>query len=266
MDSVFGRRISGLILVPVLALVGAAVVRAEDPVVPVHREPHHRQVFQSGSTRILDLQIPPGDMSWFHRHDWPVLYVTLGVSRTRNQNLGEDWGAVGAARGGNSSNPNSAAPSSRPPTPPPGPLAIARVSSTTSYAERPVTHRIQNIGDGLFRAIVVINETGGDDGMSEQAAGFGGRPELTNRWFRAYRFALAPGESTPSHRHETPVVIVQSSDGRGVGVGPMTFEFNERGQWAFFDARVAHEIRNTGDERVELVEVEVRQPTRRAGR
>ena len=90
------------------AWVGAAAVRADDPpkdpprdpIVPVYHEPHHRQVFQYGPTRILDLQIPPGDKSWFHSHESPVLYVTLGTSRTRTQNLGEEWGGGGAARGG----------------------------------------------------------------------------------------------------------------------------------------------------------------------
>jgi hypothetical protein len=69
---------------------------AESPVVPVHEEPHHRQVFQYGTTRILDLQVPPGDISWFHSHDWPVLYMTLGTSRIRTQNLGADWSGGGA--------------------------------------------------------------------------------------------------------------------------------------------------------------------------
>ena len=52
---------------------------------PVHEEPHHREVFQHGTTRILDLRVPPGDLSWFHSHDWPVLYMTLGTSRVRTQ-------------------------------------------------------------------------------------------------------------------------------------------------------------------------------------
>jgi hypothetical protein len=33
-------------------------------------------VFQRGPLRILDLQLPPGDVSWFHTHEWPVYYLT----------------------------------------------------------------------------------------------------------------------------------------------------------------------------------------------
>lgn len=231
--------------------------RGEEPVVPVYHEPHHRQVFQYGPTRILDLQIPPGDMSWFHSHDSPVLYVTLGTSRVRTQLLGQEWGAGRAGRGGGAAGEAPAPPARGASASPTGGV---RVSSTTSYAAEPVTHRLQNIGDGLFRAIVVINETQGDDVATVEAAGFSGTPELTNRWFRAYRFALAPGESTPTHRHKAPVAIVQASDGRGLGTGAMKFEFNEPGQWAFFDAGDVHTLRNTGADRVELVEVELRRP------
>ena len=122
----------------------------------------------------------------------------------------------------------------------------------------PVTHRLENIGDRLFRAMVVVNETAGDETTTEQAAGFDGKPELTNGWFRAYRLTLAAGQKTPTHRHLAPVVIFQATNGKGFGNGPMKFEFNEPGQWAFFDAATEHEIGNSGSGPLELIEVEVR--------
>src|SRR5688572_32524584 len=60
----------------------APAARPEGPIVPVHHEPHHRQVFQHGPMRILDLQLPPGDISWFHTHEWPVYYLTTSDSQT----------------------------------------------------------------------------------------------------------------------------------------------------------------------------------------
>src|SRR6185295_19474464 len=73
--------------------------QGQSPIMPVHQEPHHRQVFQSGPMRIIDLQIPPGDVSWFHTHEWPIFYLTVADSQTRTQILGEEWGA-GRGRGG----------------------------------------------------------------------------------------------------------------------------------------------------------------------
>jgi len=233
----------------------------QNPVVPVYHEPHHRQVFQSGPTRILDLQIPPGDISWFHTHESPVLYVTLGTSQTRIQNLGEDWGGrgrgtPGRGAGGPQRGTGSAAAATSAPALPPAP----RATSTISYAQQPITHRLQNIGDGLFRAMVVINETPGDETITESAAGFDAAPELTNRWFRAYRITLAPGQKSDSHLHRAPVAVIQATAGRARGAGAVKWEFNEPGQWAFFDAGDRHDFRNVGDGRVELIEVELRQP------
>lgn len=240
------------------ALVFAQDSRPEGPIVPVYDEPHHRQVFQFGPTRILDLQIPPGDISWFHSHESPVLYVTLGTSQTRMQNLGENWSGGGAGRRGG----GPGAGRGRGGAPAPAARQAPRATSTTSYAERPVTHRLENIGDGLFRAMVVINETSGDEATSVEAAGFSAEPELTNPWFRAYRVALGPGESSSPHVHRAPVAVIQATDGTALAESAMNWEFNEPGQWAFFDTGVRHVIRNTGDGPLDLIEVEVRGPGR----
>jgi quercetin dioxygenase-like cupin family protein len=183
--------------------------------------------------------------------------VTLSSSQSKTQIFGEEWGARGAGGRGAGRGAEDALPVASPGVPP----RLPRISSTTSYAERPVTHRLQNIGERMFRAIGVLNETAGDETTSEQAAGFEAKPELSNRWFRAYRTELGPGESTPQHRHKATVVVIQTSDGHGSATGPMKFELNEPGQWAFFDSGVNHVIKNTGNARLEFVEVEVRQPT-----
>src|SRR5688572_26713639 len=278
----------GCVLLSVVVVAGQdgapKPTEATGPIVPVHHEPHHRQVFQYEPMRILDLQLPPGDMSWFHTHEWPVFYLTTSDSQTVSQNLGEEWGARGrgAARGGagrgdvGRGGPNpAAAPAAGAPA---GPDAVAtpaargtaappaagrgfrpRLMYDLSYAERAVTHRIRNDGTGLFRSMVVVNETaGGDQTVTEEAAGFTGKPLTSNRWFRTYRIALAPGEKTPAHQHKAPVVILQDTTGKGLGSGAVKFEFNEPGQWAFFDIGDRHEVANTGSERLELIEVELR--------
>jgi quercetin dioxygenase-like cupin family protein len=253
-----------VLLASALSLASAAALAQSDaapraradiqsPVVPVHEEPHHRQVFQYGPTRILDLQVPPGDISWFHSHEWPVLYMTLGTSAVRTQNLGSDWSGGGGARAANAQ-----AGGAPRPAPPPSERRTPRATSTTSYLERPVTHRIENVGEGLFAAMVVVNETAGDDTTSVAEAGFDGEPELTNPWFRSYRITLGAGETTDPHEHTTPVVIFQAIAGKALADGPMKFELNRPGQWAFYDTGVAHGIENLGDASIEVLEIEVR--------
>src|SRR5688572_11128884 len=157
--------------------------QGQTPMMPVHQEPHHRQVFQYGPMRIIDLQIPPGDMSWFHTHEWPVFYLTVADSQTRTQIFGEEWGARGRGAGGVGAAGRGAPAVGAPPA---GqaraggpPRFRPRLMSDVSYADRAVTHRIHNNGSGLYRAIGVINETpGGDDTVTEDAAGFTGKAEM----------------------------------------------------------------------------------------
>src|SRR6202040_4244500 len=81
------------------ATIVAALPKGEQ-VVPVYHEPHHRQLFAYGTTRILEGQVPPGETSWYHVHAEPILYLTLSASTQRTQNLGEDWSGGGGGGGG----------------------------------------------------------------------------------------------------------------------------------------------------------------------
>ena len=257
-------RRAGLAAVVVGLIVAAGGLRAQetprlpdppgqDRVVPVYEEPRHRQVFRSGTTRILELLVLPGDTSLFHSHEDPVAYINLSGSTMRTQELGKDWsqGGRGARPGGAGAAPAAAASVSAAPA--------IRVTSTTSYAQTPVTHRISNTGTGIVHALVVVNQTKGTDAVTPHDAGFEGTPELTNNWFRSYRFALPPGQSG-THTHKTPAFLVKTSEGTAVTQGARLRALNDVGDWAFFDAGVAHEMRNTSTSTVEFVEIEVRQP------
>jgi quercetin dioxygenase-like cupin family protein len=230
-----------------------------EQIVPVYHEPHHRMLFANGTTKILEGQVPPGDTSWYHVHAEPILYITLSASQQRTQVLGQEWSGGGGGRGAAPAGAGRGGTPAGTAGPPPG----IRATSTTTYYEQPVTHRITNAGDRLFRFMVVTNASPGDESAASAAdTGFTATPELTNRWFRAYRIKLAPGQSTDAHRHSTESVIVQVSDGQAKAVGPMTWELGEQGRWAWFDSGTVHEIRNLGAVPFEALEVEVRGPRR----
>lgn len=227
----------------------------QDRIVPVYEEPRHRQIFKSGTTRILELIVLPGDTSLFHSHEDPIAYINLSGSTLRTQELGKEWSQGGGRGGARAAGAGAPAPAPVPAAPAPA----VRVTSTTSYAQTPATHRIANTGTGIVHALVVVNQTKGTDATTPKDAGFEGTPELTNNWFRAYRFSLPPGQSG-THTHKTPVFLVQTSEGTAVAQGARLRALNDVGDWAFFDAGVAHEMRNTSTVTVEFVEVEVRQP------
>lgn len=215
----------------------------DGPVVPVHQEPRHHLVFETPGTRILDVQVPPGDTTLFHTHTDPILYVTMSASRTRSQTLGGDW------TGGDASQPPPAAGG-----PPPRP-ALGRLMSTTSYAKQPLTHRVNNVGSTLFRLIGITNESRGDSSASP-GAGFDTAPELSNPWFRGYRHAL--GVAAAEHRHDNPVAVVLVS-GRAAATGRAQKTLDVPGAYAWIDAGTPHRLQAIGGD-AEVVEVEVRRP------
>ena len=195
--------------------------------VPVHEEPRHQLVFEDDVALILDVQIPAGDTTLYHTHADPIFYVSIGTSRTRSQVMGRDWIGPGRGPGG----------------------SPRRVFSNIRYADRPVTHRVNNVGDGLFRLIAVINRGHRPAADSTgHAVGPGAvlpskfEVEIDNHWFRSFRVVLEPGVSTTLHRHAQPVLTVQVADGN----------------WVFQEAGAEHTLDNPGDAPLELVEIEIR--------
>ena len=193
----------------------------------MHEEPRHHLVFEHDAAFVLDVQIPPGDTTLYHIHADPIFYVSIGTSQTRSQAMDRGW--VGPGTG---------------PVRSPG-----WVSSNIRYADRPVTHRVNNVGDGLFRLIAVINRGHGPQADSAVRAGEasvvlppGLEAEIDNNWFRSFRIVLDPGASSGPHLHNRPVVAVRVDDG----------------SWTFHEAGAEHVLDNPGEAPVELVEIEIR--------
>ena len=211
--------------------------RQDDKVVPVHQEPRHRLVFDNPVTKILDIQIPPGATTLFHTHSDPILYVPMSSSQTRSQTLGRDWSGGGAAPG--------------------APAAPRRqVNSVTSYAKQPLTHRVNNVGQSLFRLIGVINSSGGDASMTP-SADFSATPEVENPWFRAYRQTLT-AEPGGEHRHANPVALVVV-EGQVTSPGLSIVPLPPQGGYVFLEANKPHTLRASGGT-AEIVEIEIRRP------
>jgi len=221
--------------------------RQDEKMVPVHLEPRHQLVFDSPATRILDVKIPPGDTTLFHTHSDPILYVTMSTSQTRNQNVGAEWSGTAPAA--------VAAPVGQPrvvPSNPPG-----RIMSTTSYGDKPQTHRVNNIGSSLFRLIGITNASAGDVNPTP-SADFSAKPEVDNRWFRGYRWSLS-AEPTAEHRHANPVAIVAVTGGAVATVGANKTTLAQPGAFVFVESNQPHQLEGAGAD-AQVVEIEVRRP------
>ena len=132
-----------------------------EPTVPVHEEPRHRLVYESPGLRILDVRIPPGDVTLFHSHDNPTLYVTVQDAIVASQRPGEAWEHRSQPR------------------------VLGEVTDRCDYFTDPLVHRVRNDGTDLFHLIAVVNTDAGEQGLVTIPDA-----ELANRWFVVRRLSL----------------------------------------------------------------------------
>jgi len=53
----------------------------------VRKEPRHHDVVDNQWVRILDVRLPPGDTTFYHKHSTPSVFLVLGNTKTGSQTL-----------------------------------------------------------------------------------------------------------------------------------------------------------------------------------
>lgn len=205
--------------------------------VPVEQAPYHVPVFGNDYVRVLNVVIPPGRTSGFHRHTLD----TVGVQIT-------DTARTAQLPGG---------PVTVSPTREPGTVQFAL------YGREPNLHAVSVTGDGVFHNIVVellqATTYGLNPGSREAAAGYD--VVLDNERVRAWRLALAPGEQAPPITQAAPglrIVVrggelverVQGRPDRGMAL--------RAGEFYWQDGGITRSVENIGTTWIELVEVELK--------
>lgn len=196
---------------------------AGEKIVHLLDEPRHRTVHKQDGLYLLDVQVNPGDTSFAHVHDQPILLTFI------SSGAGPRDGTV---------------------------------SVNTDYASTAVTHKVANEGPGLMRIIAFVNDGLAKSGSNQdRPSGMSGDPDIENAWFRSYRMELAPGEQTAIQTHSNPSVIVQGTEGlvhitREDGV---VAELDAPGDWAWRNANSSYIVRNMGRTNVAVAINEGRQ-------
>jgi hypothetical protein len=216
----------------VLAAAPCAAAFAQDEAVPAHEEPRHVPKLVNEWVRIVDVAIPEGDQTLFHRHSIDYPYVLVTSVTLYNQVQGQEPKDVNMEAGF---------------------VGYYDVGAKGAY-----THRFINRGPGAFRAIG-IELMKPSDGKEKPALPplAGADIVLDNNRVGAYRIRLAPGASLGPIRIPGPSVRVAMGLGRVVdriqGAAPATTEL-EPALFHFRDATVTTTITNEGTRPVELVE------------
>ena len=197
--------------------------------VPVYEEPRHRRVLDNDAVMILDVNLPPGYVSLYHRHELDVLYVTVSGTRVWAQPLGGERRDADV------------------------PTGDLRFSSDNH--ELPHIHRVGNAGTAPFHIIGVGFKRPGaaDTGLlSGDMAGMEKVAEKNN--VSVYRIRLEPGERSGEHRHDSTFVRVMRTGGRlRESDGPI--ESLDAGAFRWETGETRHSYENAGTDAIEIVEV-----------
>lgn len=221
-------------LICALAVFIAPFVAAQNTVepaaVPVEEEPHHHVLLQNDWIVVMRVSIPEGERTLYHTHRPDRGAVELSKCFITQQKMN---GLEG----------------------PPQPSEPGEISLTT--ADAPVTHRVHNIGPGLFEVIDIEflqrPQEPSKAAVSDVSA--------ENPSARAYRWKLAPGATSPMHTHERPYVIaavtgfplkMTAPDGQA-----STHEV-KAGDFHWVDTKVTHSLSNAGSTEAEIVEIELK--------
>jgi hypothetical protein len=217
-----------------IAFVDGAAAQA---VVPVEQAPYHVPVFTNDYVTVLNVFIPPGRTSGFHRHSLDTLGVLIADTARTGQPLG---GAVTAT------------------------ALRARGSVNFSfYSREENVHAVTVTGDGPFHNVVVEllqpAVAGFTPGAREGSAGY--EQVLDNERVRVWRLVLEPGEKVPAVTQSAPGIRVVVEGGEiveRVPGRPDRAMAPRSGEFFWQDAGVTRALQNAGTTRVELVEIELK--------
>jgi hypothetical protein len=212
--------------------------------VPLDKDPKYRVMFEHSQFRILDVNIPAGETSHEHRHDWDIASISMSSGTAVRRLTAAGPPAAEAPR----------------------PIGHAAL---VAYTGKPATHRVENSGKSPYRLFAVENLR--KNGWTTTPAVSARATTMTeeSRAFRAYDIRLARETSQTSHRHAvTTVAVLVSgavmSDGpdkqakeyapAAVGLKQLT----EPGEWLLVPAGDTHHIVRIGPNDARLVEIEIR--------
>jgi hypothetical protein len=209
----------------------AASLHAADTPVPVVKEPYHKPVFENEYVRMIDVQIPVGGTTQYHIHEIPSVIVYL----TKSSNASQTWGQSGTT-------PRHTTPGD---------------SRYAPYDKTPLTHRVTNTGTNLFR-VYDIELLRNPNTVPFPPAGTTTKPKWEETRVRSSNLALDAGAQMEIKASDCAHLLV------GITGTPTAAGAKTAGRalkphaFVFFPPRTAVSLRNNGDEKSEVVLLELK--------
>jgi len=216
---------------PAFVLLTLFVTQEASAPVPVEQEPHHHLVLKNDNLLVLRVILQPGESSLYHVHSVDDVAVWLGNTSSAQQLPNE--------------------PESAPVEQKPGNVTLRTLRET------PFTHRVHNVGKGLFDVLDVEILQRPEHPSSAVAGPVAGE----NPSARVYKWTLAPGGATPMHIHERPYLIVAATGFNLKMTAPdgqsATHEIKP-GDFHWVTSKVTHSLANAGTGEGQIVEIELK--------
>ncbi|HET7105780.1 MAG TPA: cupin domain-containing protein [Candidatus Acidoferrum sp.] len=216
---------------PAIVLLTFFVSQESSAPVLVQEEPHHHLVLKNDKLLVLRVTLQPGEWSAYHTHSVDDVAVWLGHSSAAQQLPNEAESAAIEQQPGN-------------------------ISLRTLH-ETPFTHRVHNLGPGIFDVLdveILQRPENPSTGAAGPVAG-------ENPSARVYKWKLAPGGVTSMHTHERPYLIVAATgfnlkmtapDGKSA-----THEIKP-GDFHWVTTKVTHTLANEGTGEGQIIEIELK--------
>jgi hypothetical protein len=228
------RLLCSLVVLAYLPL-GAAQDGAPSSFVPVESTSYHVPVFSNDYVTVLNVLIPSGRDSGYHRHSLDSIGVLINDTTRTNQVLGaEPFARALQPRG---------------------------TVSFTPYAAEPLVHTVAVQGEQPFHNIVVelLQANPWRFGPGQRASGY--TLVLDNERVRAWRLVLDPGQAAAAITQTAPGVRVIVEGGElveSVPGAPDRAMAPRAAEVYWQDAGTTRAVRNVGATRIELVELELK--------
>jgi len=168
----------------------AATARDDEgpTVVPVERAPFHVPAFRNEFVTMLNVNIPAGRTTLYHKHSIDYVYAVVETAKLKAQVLGEQAGDFD--------------------------LPFGKVFFS-GYTKKPVIHQILNVDDRPFHVVgfEIMYPEPGRFSPSSRAEVPAYKPVINNERVRGWRLAVEPGESIPAITEGGPGVRIVLNGG-----------------------------------------------------
>lgn len=217
-------------MVRISILLAAAVVcgTAVFAQVQVREEPMHHKVFDNGWVRVLDVHIPAGDTSLWHKHSTPSVFLILSNTKTGAQAKIEPH---------------------RPP------FTDGRIWFEGFY-DTPRIHRVWNEDDHEFHVIDMELPHRPNGRIGKPFADSAFKLLFDERPVRGYRMTLAAGRSLHLPGRGDNIVVIRVDDGEEVKVHEAGLR--KKGDYVFIPAKSVLDFINNGQAEARLAVFELK--------